>query len=190
MELDDLKTRWHELDKHLEKTGVQTDRLAAEVISGKFTSAKQRLVRITRLGIFILMTLPLSLMNILHTHGTSLGATALILSAFFILTMLIRQIVLLVLLGQIKPEKQSVRETCAAVLKFRRWFLIGVVIGIGAGVPLLVILGIEVNQMTTPYVLYGFITGLLIGLPLAIRIFRRIQGEIDVLRRTLQDTEN
>ena len=61
MELDELKTKWHELDGRLSCADTKIDRLTAEVSAGKITSAKQRLARTIRLGIFLLAALPLAL---------------------------------------------------------------------------------------------------------------------------------
>lgn len=187
MELDDLKTKWQELDKRLDKMNEKTEKLAMEVITGKFTSAKQRLIRITCSGIFLLTILPFYVLRIHHSTLTSLETTCLVLFSLFIFTMLARQIVLLALLGQIKPEKQSVCETCAAVLRFRRWFLVGTALGIGLGVPLCIVFGLYVSKMITPYMLYGFITGLVIGLPLGINIFLRAWRDVRTMQTTLQD---
>lgn len=190
MELDDLKTKWRELDERLGRTDVKIDKLAAEVAGGKFISARQQLIRINRIGIFLLMCMPLWMGHISScTSATSLGISLNVLGAFFIFAMLIRQIILLVLLRRINPERQSVREVCAAVLRFRRCFFAGVVIGIGLGVPFLVLIGIRANEMSGPYTFYGFVTGLIIGLPLGIRIFIRVLREIRTLRTALQDTE-
>ena len=45
MELDELKTKWHELDGRLSCADTKIDRLTAEVSAGKITSAKQRLAQ-------------------------------------------------------------------------------------------------------------------------------------------------
>lgn len=190
MELDDLKTKWSQLDERLEKMDNKIDKLAADVVGGKFISARQQLLRINRIGIFLLMSLPLWMGPLSSwAPGTSLGISLNILGAFFIFTMLIRQIILLVLLRRINPDRQSVREVCAAVLRFRRCFFAGVIIGIGLGVPFLILIGIQASEMSSPYTFYGFITGLIIGLPLGIRIFIRVLREIRTLRTALQDTE-
>ena len=64
MELDELKTKWHELDGRLSCADTKIDRLTAEVSAGKITSAKQRLARTIRLGIFLLAALPLCFANL------------------------------------------------------------------------------------------------------------------------------
>lgn len=186
MELDDLKTKWSELEGRLDGTNARTEQLAAEVAAGKITSAKQRLVRMTRLGIFILAMLPLLFLNIFRYDEVGPGVTVKVLLALFIFAMLIRQVLLLVLLGRIEPGRQSVCEACAAVLRFRSCFLAGVGVGIVLAVPLFVALGIFMGRMTTPYVLYGFVAGLVIGLPLGVRIFLRMLGDINALRAALQ----
>ena len=96
---------------------------------------------------------------------------------------------LLVLLARIEPGAGTVRETCAAVLRFRTCFLWGVGAGIVLGVPLLISLGFYVGSLTSPYVFYGFVAGLIVGLPLSVRIFLRMMGDINALRAALRDVE-
>ena len=96
---------------------------------------------------------------------------------------------LLVLLARIEPGAGTVRETCAAVLRFRTCFLWGVGAGIVLGVPLLILLGFYVGSLTSPYVFYGFVAGLIVGLPLGVRIFLRMMGDINALRAALRETE-
>ena len=182
MELDELKTKWHELDGRLSCADTKIDRLTAEVSAGKIISAKQRLARTIRLGIFLLAVLPLCFANISRT-----GVKATL--ALFIFAMLARQIALLVLLARIEPGAGTVRETCAAVLRFRTCFLWGVGAGIVLGVPLLISLGFYVGSLTSPYVFYGFVAGLIVGLPLSVRIFLRMMGDINALRAALRDVE-
>lgn len=132
MELDELKTKWHELDGRLSCADTKIDRLTAEVSAGKITSAKQRLARTIRLGIFLLAALPLCFANLFRTGEADPGTAVKATLALFIFAMLARQIALLVLLARIEPGNRTVRETCAAVLRFRTCFLWGV----GAGIAL------------------------------------------------------
>ena len=96
---------------------------------------------------------------------------------------------LLVLLARIEPGNRTVRETCAAVLRFRTCFLWGVGAGIALGVPLLILLGFYMGSLTSPYVFYGFVAGLIVGLPLGVRIFLRMMGDINALRAALRETD-
>lgn len=57
------------------------------------------------------------------------------------------------------------------------------------GVPLLILLGFYVGSLTSPYVFYGFVAGLIVGLPLGVRIFLRMMGDINALRAALRETE-
>ena len=100
MELDELKTKWHELDGRLSCADTKIDRLTAEVSAGKITSAKQRLARTIRLGIFLLAVLPLCFANIFRTGEADPGTAVKATLVLFIFAMLARQIALLVLLAQ------------------------------------------------------------------------------------------
>ena len=99
MELDELKTKWHELDGRLSCADTKIDRLTAEVSAGKIISAKQRLARTIRLGIFLLAVLPLCFANISRTGEADPGTAVKATLALFIFAMLARQIALLVLLA-------------------------------------------------------------------------------------------
>lgn len=190
MELDELKTKWHELDGRLDCADVKIDRLTARVAAGKITSAKQRLARMLRMQLFLLAMLPLLFSGILRSDGNAGSDVAVqVLLGLFVMAMLGRQVFLIVRLARIDPVKQSVLEACAAVVRFRSCFLAGVVIGIALGVPFLVAFGIYVGRFTTPYVLYGFWTGLTVGVPLGVRVFLRMRREIDVLREALHDVD-
>ena len=190
MELDDLKNKWRELGDRLDCADVKIDRLTAEVAAGKFIPAKQRLARMLRMQLLLLAFLPLPFSNILrYADNAGSDIAVQVLLGLFILAMLGRQVFLIVRLAGIDPVKQSVREACAAVVRFRSCFLVGVVIGIALGVPFLVAFGIYASKFTTPYVLYGFWAGLAVGVPLGVRIFLRMRSEINALRAALQDTE-
>ena len=117
MELDELKTKWHELDGRLSCADTKIDRLTAEVSAGKIISAKQRLARTIRLGIFLLAVLPLCFANISRTGEADPGTAVKATLALFIFAMLARQIALLVLLARIEPGNRTVRgyrAGCAA----------------------------------------------------------------------------
>ena len=133
--------------------------------------------------------LPLCFANISRTGEADPGTAVKATLALFIFAMLARQIALLVLLARIEPGAGTVRETCAAVLRFRTCFLWGVGAGIVLGVPLLISLGFYVGSLTSPYVFYGFVAGLIVGLPLSVRIFLRMMGDINALRAALRETE-
>ena len=107
MELDELKTKWHELDGRLSCADTKIDRLTAEVSAGKITSAKQRLARTIRLGIFLLAALPLCFANLFRTGEADPGTAVKATLALFIFAMLARQIALLVLLALLLRRRQS-----------------------------------------------------------------------------------
>ena len=172
MELDELKTKWHELDGRLSCADTKIDRLTAEVSAGKMLAA-----------------LPLCFANLFRTGEADPGTAVKATLALFIFAMLARQIALLVLLARIEPGNRTVRETCAAVLRFRTCFLWGVGAGIALGVPLLILLGVYMGSLTSPYVFYGFVAGLIVGLPLGVRIFLRMMGDINALRAALRETD-
>ena len=133
--------------------------------------------------------LPLCFANIFRSGEADPGTAVKATLVLFIFAMLARQIALLVLLARIEPGAGTVRETCAAVLRFRTCFLWGVGAGIVLGVPLLILLGFYVGSLTSPYVFYGFVAGLIVGLPLGVRIFLRMMGDINALRAALRETE-
>ena len=187
MEFDDLKAKWRELDGRLADTDRKTDLLAAEVAAGKITPAKERVARETKRGIFLLIILPALCAGIFRHGETKPGVAVIVFFALFIGVMLVRQVVLLRMLAQIDPGVQSVRETCAAVLRFRTAFLAGVGVGVVLAVPLLVLLGVFMGSQGSPYMLYGFLAGLIVGIPIGVRIFLRMIGDINRMRTALRD---
>jgi uncharacterized membrane protein (Fun14 family) len=104
--------------------------------------------------------------------------------------MVVQQLVLLYMLSRIEPARLSFRESCVAVLRFRTWFLIGVAVGVITAAPALGMLGFYMSRMTEPYLFYGFIVGLVIGLPIGVVVFLRHMREINTLRSALQDEQH
>lgn len=189
MELDELKTKWHELDGRLSCADTKIDRLTAEVSAGKIISAKQRLARTIRLGIFLLAVLPLCFANISRTGEADPGTAVQGDAGALYLRHAGAADRAAGAAGADRAGSGTVRETCAAVLRFRTCFLWGVGAGIVLGVPLLISLGFYVGSLTSPYVFYGFVAGLIVGLPLSVRIFLRMMGDINALRAALRDVE-
>lgn len=189
MELDDLKKKWRELDERLISTDERIDRLTAEVTTGRFTSARQRLMRTLQLGVCMLLCMPLIFANVLRYETIRPEMAIVVLLIFFIVVMLVRQVVLIALLRRIDPARQSVFEACTAVLRFRTCFMAGAVVGIVVAVPFVVMVGIYLSRFDTPYVLYGFVAGLVVGVPLGVRIFLRMLRDINALRAALTDAD-
>ena len=189
MELDDLKTNWRDLDGRLAGANEKIDRLTARVTAGKVVSAKQRLRRTILLGLAMLSALPMCLLNISRNAPVEPGVAVKVLLALFIMVMLGRQVFLMILLARIDPARQSVYDACVAVLRFRMCFFVGVGIGVAVAVPLLVALGIYCSRLDAPYILYGYVSGLVVGIPLGVRIFLRKLSDINDMRAALQNTE-
>lgn len=190
MELDDLKTSWRALDERFARTDARIDRLAACVAAGKVTSSLEWLRRRTRLFLFLLASVPFSFVALfrrmpdLHSTGLSVAL------GLFVCTMLFRQVFLLVLLERIRPERQSVSALCRAVLHFRRCFLWGVVAGVALALPLFALLGCRLAAMPDAEpLLWGFLTGLVLGAVVGLRVFLRMLREIGVLRDALASDE-
>lgn len=186
MELEKLKSSWQALDCRLDDIDRRLDALASAVASGRIVSSLDRLRRINRLLFFPLAMLPLFFASLFRHIQPS---TALSVSfGTFLLAMVARQILLVVLLDRIRPERQTVREMCLAVLRLRRCFLWGVAAGIGLAVPLLCLLAWHLAQFVDAApLLWGFAAGIVCGVGIGIRMFLRINSEIDALRSALDE---
>lgn len=185
MELDELKIPWLELNERLDVADRRLERMAARIAAEKINSSLDRLRRMNRMLLVVLASLPFSYLNLCRSSDTGPGTFLSVWLALFLCAMSVCQIRMLVLLNRIRPDSQSVRETCEAVLRLRRCFLAGTVAGIVLAVPLLVALGLFVVRMTMPYALYGFGVGLVAGLLAGLRVFLRAQREIGALQAAL-----
>lgn len=188
MELDELKSSWRALDERLTRTDARIDRLAAAVAAGKVSSSLEWLRRRTRLFLCPLAAVPFGYVSLCR-RIPDLSSTALsVTMGLFLCTMLFRQVFLLVLLERIRPERQSVRDLCRAVLGFRRCYLWGVVAGVALALPLLALLGCRLGTMPdSDALLTSFAVGLTLGVAVGVRVFRRMLGRIDSLRDALRD---
>ncbi len=186
MELDNLKDTWRELDERLDRLDRRIDTLTASVVSRRIVTSRERLQRINRLLLVPLSAMPLAFAN-LFRYVEPPAALAVSLG-IFLLAMFVRQILLLVLIERIRPERQTVRELGRAVLRLRRCFLWGVVVGIALAIPPLGLLAWRLSQLAeAEFVLWGFATGLVCGIALGVQLFLRIYSEIETLRDALRD---
>lgn len=184
MELEDLKSQWRELDRRMAGADAKIERLTAHLTAGKCTTSLQRLKRMHRLALAILALLPFCYIRM---GGASFGLATHALLIVFIGAMAIMQVVLLTLLGKIDVATQSTAEVCAAVIRYRKGYLAGVMAGVTLAAALFVFLGIAVKNQASPYVLYGLGAGLIVGLPLGTRIFLRAMEQIAALQASLRD---
>ncbi len=188
MELDELKTKWRELDERLDRTEAKMRSMAAEITAGRLTSAKQRLTRTFRITAVLPLLLPGCFMWIFRLLGADPGIAVHVLLGLFFVAILVRQIILLRMLSKIDPGTMSVRDACAAVLRLRKVFLGGVIAGAVLAVPLLIALGIFFSTFVQSSLLYGFASGLIAGALVGVKVFLRISGEINAMRDALRDT--
>lgn len=186
MELDDLKTSWRDLDERLARTDARIDRLAASVTARKATSSLEWLRRRTTLFLLLVGLLPMGYAQMFRQLDEGPTTAASVCMGLFVCAMLFRQVFLLVLLSRIRPERQSVRELCRAVLHWRRCFLWGVVAGVVLAVPLFVSLyALFADLPQSDYLLWSFFAGLALGSAIGLRVFFRMLREIDDLRDAL-----
>lgn len=202
MELEELKNEWRLLDGHLEGMERRMGRLTAEVATGTFRSSRDRLRLRFRLINVVAVLLPFNFWGVFCRHagaaglrpdagGSALRPDAGLLLAgvtLFSLFVLVRHLLLLDRLRRIDPARQTLREACEAVVRFRRFWLLGVALGAPFAALLVVWLGVLLWG-EEPGVWYGFAAGLLVGLPLGLCLFLRIRREIDALQRALESAD-
>lgn len=189
MELEDLKNEWQHLDRRLDHLEKRMGDMTAEVAAGSFRSSADRLQRHFRLGIVLCLLLPLNFWSILDRHGEHDSRALMAYITLFALVALVRQIQASKRLRRIDPTRQSLREAGAAAVRFRRFFLRSVCICFPLAVGLLLWLGIWMRAEGCEYLLYGFVAGLLFGIPVGVVRFRQICREIDTLQAALEHLE-
>lgn len=190
MEFDDLKSSWRDLDARFSRADARIDRLAASIAAGKVASSLEWLRRRTFLFLLLLASLPFGFASLFRRFPESPSTALYVALGLFVCAMLARQLVLLVLLGRIRPERQSVRDLCCAVLRLRRCFLWGVAAGLVLAVPLVVSFGCWLAPMADARpLLWGFAGGLIAGCAIGLRVFLRMLREIDSLQTAVEEDE-
>ncbi|MDE5636526.1 MAG: hypothetical protein K2J51_02360 [Alistipes sp.] len=187
MELDELKTGLQALDRRIDSAETRISEMAAGISRGKFLNVQQRIRRTLRVQIVLLLFLPCMTLNITR-FGTSHYTTAMILmSALFVVAMLIRQTILLDSLARIDIERQSIAAAAAAVVRFRRRLIAGSAAGAVCAVPFITAIGLHIASLGDRYMLYGFIFGIAVGIPIGLNLFLRKLRETDYLAKALAD---
>ena len=190
MELEELKSEWQRLDSRLDRMEQRMGRLTAGVVSGAFRSSYDRLQRRFRLIIVVALPLPMNFWGAFCRYGAAAETMPLLAATcLFALAVVIQNLLLQDRLRRIDPVGQTLREACAAVIRLRRLYLRGVAVGVPLAVLWVVWLGVLLWHRGDTYVLYGFATGLVVGLPLGVAVFLRNCREIDALRQALEDAE-
>ncbi len=189
MELENLKNSWRACNVCNGHTEADWERMAAQIAAGKMQSSKQRLLRRWRIVSIIVVLLPLQILPFFQGGSATTRYAGWMLLGGFIAAGLLRIARLRKLLQEIDPATRTLREICAAVVELRRNFLQGVVVNATLAVLLLGALALHQGQMNRPDVLYGFGIGLCVGLPLGIRIFRRIAQDIETLAAALRNVD-
>ncbi len=198
MELNDLQNQWQALDARLSRVETKLNVMTTNVVSGNFTSSKawlQRRFRMDLVAVACGLLLFALLLHRLPQPGWSAAdrIVATVLFALFGLLIVFGFVKALILrrsLEYIDTRQMSVRDLCAAVLRFRRLFLAFAMVGLTLGVPIAVLFGYYIGRMTTPYMFYGFLTGVVIGLPLGVRRCMRTIREINALRAAVQTDDD
>lgn len=190
MELEEMKNEWRRLDGRLESMEKRLDRMTLGITSGTFRSSFDRLRWRFRLCILLAVLLPVNFWAGFCRPDSGpemmwlLGGTCL-----FAVLALLQHVRLLDCLSRIDLAGQNLREACAAVIRLRRLFLRGVATRIPLAVLWLAWLGAVLWRGGNTYILYGFVMGLLVGLPLGLSVFLRIRREIDTLQHALEEAE-
>lgn len=189
MELEELKTAWRALDMRVGELDERMAGMAAAVARERFASAAARLRRRLRLMMAVCCLLPSNLWMLLRRGAERPDDWLMLSLGIFVAVVLVRQLLLLDRLRRIDPLRQTVREACAAAVRFRRCFLGGVAVGVCLAVPVLIGLGLCMMRQGDAYMFYGFVAGLAIGLPVGVCVYRSMRRDVDALQEALDDLD-
>ena len=192
MELENLRDSWRTAsDAALsEQTAENLKKITARVAAGKIQSSTERLRRRWRLTIIPIALLPAIWITPMQSGDPQLRPLCWGVLCLFITSALSHLVYFLWLLDRCDPLEHSVRAAAEAVVRLRRIFLRSEVIHILLAVVLLAI--VYRQQQTIPFHeawVYGFWTGIALGLPIGIRLFLRILSDIDVLAKAVKDLD-
>lgn len=189
MELETLKENWRALDARVGELDERLSDMAAAVVRKRLVSASERLRRRLRLGIVLCCCLPLNLWTLLGRAQERPGIELLLPLGVFVAAVLVRQLLLLDRLRRIDPLGQSVREASLAAVRFRRCFVVGVAAGVCLVIPLLVGLGLCLLRQGNVCAVWGFVTGLAVGVPIGVRVYLKMRRDVDLLQQALDDLD-
>lgn len=185
MELESLRKSWHTLDGRLYDDTRLTG-MTAEAANAKIAKFRALLRRQLRLKIMVLCLMPLFLWLVterLHTNASEWAKVVIwVLLAAVVINGIVRLAQSWQLLRRIDPARASVRDTCVAVLRFRRQYLYGLTVGMVFGVALIIMYGVYLSAAASPYFIVGFAVGVALGLFLGVWKLRRSWRQLNELR--------
>ena len=192
MELENLRESWLSAsDAALsEQTAEKLKKITARVAAGKIRSSTERLRRRWRLTLIPIALLPAIWMGPLQPGGIRSALGCWIVLCLFVASALTHLVYFLWLLDRCDPLEHSVRAAAEAVVRLRRAFLRSEAIHLPMAALLLAI--VYRQQQTQPFHeawVYGFWFGLAIGLPIGIRLFLRILGDLDRLAQAVRELD-
>ncbi len=184
MELEDLKRGWRELDERMAAVEARAHATAMDVACERIRSSRARLVKTTYLPMIGVCLLPMMICGVFRELGVDPGPVFYIFLFLFVAAVLVNHTTILLLLRGMDPVGRTVRESCADVLRLRRHFLCGVAVKVTLAVPVIVSLCVAFYGID-PWIDWGMIAGLAVGIAAGVRIFIRVRSDIAGIENSL-----
>lgn len=180
MEMEELKKNWKLVEKRLERLELEHENVDYNAMRSTVERLRQRTLR----QLAILCPVPLNLWLVSQNYSGLFSAWTWAMTALFIgigaAKLLYRW-----RLERLDDQRLSVREACITANRFRQLFKAGTMLGIACALPLLGSIWLDFasagDTQVSKYLQEGFLAGVLIGLPLGVRIFLRAWREIKEL---------
>lgn len=197
MELEDLKKNWELVEKRLERLEQQQEqeqqhRGRRQPDYDAMQDTVKRMKRRIGWQSSILCLVPLNFWLASQNYTGGLFSTW----TWAIITLFIgvgaaKLIYRWRLLERLDSQHLPVREACIAANRFRQSFKTGTMFGIACALPLLVSIWLDFSSagdaQVSKYLQEGFLAGLLIGIPLGVRVFLRAWREVKELQRQVEE---
>lgn len=192
MELEDLKKNWNDLNDRLDRTDERLRALTCKAVRERADDLRRRTERRLWLPLVAAGMLPLLFYNLNRMTDWTLGTPFAVSLALFVIVSVADSIALLVRLHDIDPVRSTVSEICRRTRALRRHLLWGFAVQFTLMLVLILLLITDLEQSNLPdveYMMYGFWFGLAVGLPIGIRRFMKIYGDVVEMERTFGDAE-
>lgn len=187
MELEELKNKWRQLDKHVKAQDEKIRELTDQVMSGKVRTKLNTLLRHCRISVVVIpFLLPLFVMcyNFVGFDCPEWHRIFLyVVSVVFVLFVFIRELWFIYDLKQINVSRDSALVALNNTVRFRKHYQWGVLVAMILAVVLLASMLSAFNSVFQ----VGCIVGIVVGGIVGFRLYRYYKKIIDELETALRE---
>lgn len=187
MELEELKNKWRQLDKHVKAQDEKIRELTDQVIAGKVKSPLSTLRTHSIISVIVIPLLLPFFLVIFDFLGVSCPEwhekLLYALTWVFVVSLFIRELIFIIDLKQINVARETALESLARTIKFRKHYQWGVLIELFIGMAFVIVMMSAFNREF----LYGGILGFVIGVIFGGKLYNYYVNKIKELETALNE---